>query len=91
MKKVIVLFLFVCLLIGGVIVGTPTEKSEGTKVKDKIEEFEENIKDPNYNYESKDKEKVKPNLSNDIAKGGEKIISSVFDIAIDIVNGFINK
>lgn len=85
MKKTGFVFILLCLLILGVMAGVPSSKSESEKIQEQIEGFEESLKDPNYEHSSNLKEKVKPNLTNEIAKGGEKIVTSIFDYALRLI------
>ena len=87
MKKPMIVFAIICILIIGVIIGRPSGKTESEKIQDKIDDFEKSLEDPNYHYEPDPqyKSKVKPNLSNSAAKGGEKIITGVFDYAFGLL------
>lgn len=91
MRKLLYIFLLICFLIFGIMVGSPEPKSESDRIQEKIEEFEKEIEKPNNQYQPKSKEDINPNLSNDLAKKGENIINKGFDFILDTINSLIQR
>jgi hypothetical protein len=69
--------------------------SKDSKVKDlekRIDQFEEEITNPNNNYKpGQDNDRINPNITNNIAKTGEKAINGIFDFTFGWLESFMKK
>jgi len=92
MKKILFVFLLLCALFIGMELGSPTKESTADEINRKIGEFEKEITNPNNNYpKEKNTSAINPNITNEVAKTGEKAISSIFEYAFSIIESFISK
>lgn len=90
MKKVLYIFIIVCILFIGFKIGEPNKENASSNIKDKIDRFEDEITNPNNKYKPDVKDGVNPNITNDIAKSGEKIISGAFEVAFNLLENIIS-
>ncbi len=91
MKKIIsIMFLFFFILLLGVFFGTENNQTKADEIKDKIEMFEGQISTPNgiINNEQID---VKPNIGNQVAKKGEKIVYSLLDHVLETIKNILES
>lgn len=90
MKKLLYLFLLVCVLLIGIKIGEPTKDTTSNKLQDEIAEFEDHLADPNDDYQFNTKKKINPNVTNSLAKTGENVISGVFKFTFGILESLLN-
>jgi hypothetical protein len=88
MKKILFGFLLLIILFIGVGLGDETNLGKARIIKDKTEEFEGKIVDPNNDY-SKNDSLNNPGLNNKIAKAGGNIIGKVFEFSFGILSDLI--
>ncbi len=81
MKKIIIFFILVFVIVVGMSIDNPN-LSEADLIKDQIEQFEKG----NNNYYSP----TSPDISNRIAKTGSSVINKVFDTCFDLINKIVN-
>lgn len=84
------MFLFFFILLLGVFFGTENNQTKADEIKDKIEMFEGQISTPNgiINNEQID---VKPNIGNQVAKKGEKIVYSLLDHVLETIKNILES
>lgn len=91
MKKFIYIFLILCALFIGMEMGVPSKDSKSRELEDKLDDFEDQITDPDNNYKpGQDNLDINPNITNNIAKTGEKAISGIFDYTFGLLESFVS-
>ena len=91
LKKFIYIFLILCALFIGMELGVTSKDTKSKELEDRIDNFEEQITDPNNNYKpGQDNTGINPNITNDLAKTGEKAISGLFDYTFGIIESFVS-
>lgn len=91
MKKILYIFIILCVLFIGMELGGTTDYSKSEDLNDKIDDFEDEITDPNNNYiPGQDNNKIDPNITNNIAKTGEKAISEIFEYTFKFLEKFVS-
>jgi len=92
MKKFAYIFLVLCALFIGMEIGVLSNDTKTRELDERIDEFERQITDPNNNYQpGQDNQKVNPNITNNLAKTGEKAITSFFDYTLGIIESLVKK
>ncbi|HHZ18741.1 MAG TPA: hypothetical protein GX390_05580 [Acholeplasmataceae bacterium] len=89
MKKSGIVFLLLCFFLLGMIAGRPTQETASNDLRERLDEFEEEIVIPGNDYESISAGKVDPNLSNSLARRGENIITGIFDFAFNLIRSVL--
>ena len=90
MKKILVIFIVLCALFIGMELGVPSKESTGKEIQDRIDEFEGKIATPGNNYKpGEDNKDVNPNITNNLAKTGEKAITGIFEYAFGIIESAV--
>ncbi|MFY9422378.1 MAG: hypothetical protein WBK54_04450 [Bacilli bacterium] len=89
MRKLVYVFLLVCIFVFGMTLGKSEPRSESGRIQERIEEFEKEIQTPGNRYSPR--EKIDPNLANEIAKTGENLITKGFDYLLEAINSLIQK
>lgn len=90
MKKFLYIFLIFVVLFIGMELGVPSKESTSKELEDKIDDFEDQITDPNNNYKpGQDNNEINPNITNDLAKTGERAISGIFDFTFGLLESFV--
>lgn len=91
MKKILYIFIILCVLFIGMELGGTTDQTKSKDLNDKIDDFEDEITNPNNNYKpGQDNNEINPNISNDIAKTGEKAISGIFEYTFGLLETFVS-
>lgn len=90
MKKLFYLFLLICFLLIGIKIGEPTKDTASNQLQNEIEEFEDNLADPNNEYQYDTKKKISPNVTNSLAKTGEDVIGGIFKFTFGILESLLN-
>lgn len=92
MKKVFYIFLILCALFIGMELGVPARDSTSKELDARIDEFEDNIQKPNNEYKpGQDNIRVDPNLTNSLAKTGERAITGIFEYSLGLLESFVRK
>lgn len=92
MKKFVYIFLILCALFIGMELGVTSKDTKSRDLEKRIDEFEEEITNPNNNYKpGQDNTGVDPNITNSIAKTGEKAINGIFDFTFGLIESFMKK
>lgn len=89
MRKLVYVFLLICIFVLGISLGKTEFPSESDRIQEEIEEFEEEIQKPGNEYLPP--KRVDPNLANEIAKTGGKLISKGFEYMLRTINSLIQK
>lgn len=91
MKKILLIFIILCTLFIGMELGVPTRDTTSKELQDRIDEFEGKISSPKNSYKpGEDNEDVNPNITNNLAKTGEKAITGIFEYAFGLINSAVN-
>jgi hypothetical protein len=88
MKKIIYTALILLILFIGVLIGDQPSGGRAKEIKDRIEDFENEITDPNNDYDYSESI-ITPNGNNSIARRGDKIIKGIFDYSFGLLKGLI--
>lgn len=91
MKKVLYVFLLLICIFLGMLITDETPGSQSKELQNDIDDFENEIVDPNNGYQNKNNKGVNPNFTNSIGKKGENIIDSVFDFSFNIINSILGN
>lgn len=92
MRKFAYVFLILCVLFIGMELGVPSKEVTSGELNERIDNFEREITNPNNNYKpGQDNHDINPNITNDIAKTGEKAITSVFDFAFGLLESLVSR
>ena len=92
MKKLLLIFVVLCALIIGMELGAPSSDTKNKEIQDRIEDFEGKITTPGNKYiPGEDNKDVNPNITNNLAKTGEKAITGIFDFAFSLIESAVNK
>ena len=92
MKKIFYGFLLLCALFIGMELGVTSRDTISKDLDKKIDDFEEEITNPNNDYKpGQYNNRVNPNITNSIAKTGEKAINGIFDFAFGFLESFNEK
>lgn len=92
MKKFIYLLLLLCVFLVGMEIGVPSKASQSKEIQEKIDDFEDEIANPNNKYKpGEDNPTIVPNITNSIAKTGEKAIAGLFDFSFNFLDSLIRN
>jgi hypothetical protein len=88
MKKILYTVLILLVLFIGVLIGDQPSGGRAKDIKDRIEDFEYDITQPNNDYDYSETI-ITPNGNNSMAKRGDKIIKGIFDYSFGLLKGLI--
>jgi len=88
MKKLAVIFLILMALIVGMNIGGNNTENKAAIIQEQIDEFEENITEPNNEYYNSDNYAI--GINNKIAKAGGNALSKAFEFSFDLLEKIIN-
>jgi hypothetical protein len=87
MKKLLLIFAFIIVLLLGVGLGSDSNISRAKYIEEETKEFEDEIIKPGNNYHNNSG--ATPGINNRIAKAGGSIISDIFDFSFDLLKDLI--
>lgn len=87
MKKILIIFAFLIVLLIGVGLGNDNNLSKAKYIQDETEEFENEIAKPDNIYQPRNQ--TSGGINNRLAKVGGNIISNIFDFSFGLLDDLI--
>lgn len=92
MRKFVYIFIILCVLFIGMEIGDISSDTKSKELQDRIEDFEDQITNPDNNYKpGQDNKGINPNITNDIAKTGERAITGIFEYTLGLIESFVTR